>query len=804
MKSRLRLLFPCPFSLNATRYTLALALLLFAPLIGALLAQDTACEKTCQDKVNGPCSGSTGKDFAQCLGNCMKACTPPPPLMDPGCADRTIHGKITCTILRPDVQVKEQKFDSSIRFAPGDIVNVAADGCVQTGGSFSTWKRYVNPSGDGILTMYHGLMEIPTAYPAGSGLIRIENFMGKLQTVMGDPNVPLSDLFLHLGYEDDNYSDNGYDNHDDGTHDQCALSNIGYPAALTVTIYRGVQPEPPQSRFNFDIMPNLVVHSVVTDHGVNTDPDHLGMDHNGLLLNPSWSWQQQPANKGNSPSGDMCHDFSTRDSVLGVPSLLLSPYFADCTDQTDENNVDVASGASAFLCGAIGKHVVETGSFPGHVNWFPVTMTGHASWGDHGDFFPFGDDDYTFNFFPNSPGKNLFLAGRDALHSEFDSDETIDNFKSKPWTDLRDAVDAADQAKAALATCSTRRICTPDQKAQYQSTIHGPAKFFDGTTVLTGMFGLDGEHDLKAELHPLFALATQLDSQSDMGDEVWLMFVRNRGDEGYCSSLLWDSGLEDYIVRLRWRKGAASVQVTQRDFEGSEGTSGPNFMIVPPGSKDDAGVYAIFHLGPAESKPYIDGAVHLSWSGVANVGESGTVSGSTSAPESTGIEARVSRPAATSTSAATKGTATQATAPKSTTAQTDATKATAAPELESADEIEQTLQAAESQLTDEQRKAIANARTPAVARQAAHPLPPGKIETVSSVPLSVRTVQVHSFKAGPATAKNDRDAAGIKALCAATKNAPPGLPADICSKAAQNQTPNESPAPPPGKPPGKN
>jgi hypothetical protein len=36
----------------------------------------------------------------------------------------------------------------------------------------------------------------------------------------------------------------------------------------------------------------------------------------------------------------------------------------------------------------------------------------------------------TSNFFPDSPDNSLLLAGRDAIHGEFDSDETMDNFNS--------------------------------------------------------------------------------------------------------------------------------------------------------------------------------------------------------------------------------------------------------------------------------------------------------------------------------------------------------------------------------------
>ena len=59
---------------------------------------------------------------------------------------------------------------------------------------------------------------------------------------------------------------------------------------------------------------------------------------------------------------------------------------------------------------------------------------------------------------------------------------------------------------------------------------------------------------MKSELHPLYAMALRRDAVSnDPSDEGWLMFVRNRGDEGFCSSQLWDSGFTDYTFRLPWR-----------------------------------------------------------------------------------------------------------------------------------------------------------------------------------------------------------------------------------------------------------
>jgi hypothetical protein len=189
----------------------------------------------------------------------------------------------------------------------------------------------------------------------------------------------------------------------------------------------------------------------------------------------------------------------------------MAPSFSDCTDQTDVNYVDLPIGINSDICdgrSGFGTGVViNFGSFVGHVNWFPVTFEGTAGWGDHN-----GDDDYSFTFFSDPGTVPPGVNGRTDLHVEFDSDETIANFTVKEWSDLKQAVDDGDKQLAGLR--------------------------FDGHTIVTGMFGLDGEHDLKSELHPLYAIATKLAHFDAPSDEVWLMFVRNRGDEGFCSSQL--------------------------------------------------------------------------------------------------------------------------------------------------------------------------------------------------------------------------------------------------------------------------
>lgn len=623
---------------------------------------------------------------------------PPFPSLDPRCSDRTATGKFDCTIYKPAVTKHETTYPNVV-FAPGDVLDITADGCVQRGGSGKTWARYVNPSGANTDHLYHGLIRIPTAPPAGGDLVRIQTVIGRPQTVTGE-GVPLSDLVLHLGYEDNRYEDNGYDDHDDGADQQCKLGGPGDggPAHVTITICRGVPCATAASRFDF----NVVSDSPYL-HG-------LPYDSNGLPYNPRWSWQLRPENQGQIPSTSLCHEFSERLTILGVPIPYIVPSLSDCTDQTDLNGVDTPVGLNADLCWTRKGGPFASGSFVGHVNWFPVTLEGQAYKIDS-EPFPLGDDDYTFTF-RSQDGDPLSVNSRPGLHIELDSKETIDHFQHEEWRNLAKAVDGGDKELN--------------------------IKLFTGHTIMTGLFGMDGEHGLKAELHPLFALATRRDSfENDPRDDVWLMFARNRGNEGFCSSRLWDAGFEDYTVRLPWLEGMTAVDVswTKTSFEGTDGTSGPIVAVLPPPAPD-AGVYVTFHLGPAAGSPFIDGALHLSWTGTPAL----------------------------------------------------ARKPVNAPPPEQPEEREETelvQRQTLDRLTPAQRQQLAKAHAAAAGpRRATHRLPPGTLRKLTAAPAVRRTGRLRAIDAGPATEKNARDKANLRALCDVTRNTATALPPTLCQAAA--------------------
>jgi hypothetical protein len=727
-----------------------------------------------------------GKFDCRCEG------TPIPlgPVFDKGCSDRHATGKFTCTIVQPVVIQPETEYPNVV-FAPGDYVDVQANGCVQTGGSGKTWKRYVNPDFDlqPNSTMYHGLISIPGTRDAGS-LVPIRSVTNRFLQVTGE-GAPLSQLYLHLGYGDTIYSDNSYDRHDDGSDDQCKtdISDpvTGGPAYVVITIYRSVPLDALSSPYDFDVVPNCGTLGNV--HSGPAPPcTTAGLDSNGLLYNPLWAFQLRHGAQ-TIPETLSCHNFSQQ----GAPDFAVSPFplaapdVHDCTDQADSSTIDVPNNnyPDRFVC-EWGEIISGVQSFSGHVNWFPVTMEGSIGWGGHQT-----DDDYDFTFTSDDPLNPFPLSvnGRKNLHVEFNSGETMDYFQQPEWLYLKRAVDASDLALNEYADCESAANtpnspqCTQAELKQLEATIAVPYTYFDGHTakgghtILTGMFGLDGEHLLKAELHPLLAMATRSDTiDNGPSDEAWLMFVRNQGTEGECSESIWYAGFEDYTFRLPWRTGMTTVDVNQSEstFEvPAPESSGPTVAFVRPPSPD-AGVYVTFHLGvPFENSvvyPYIDGVLHLIWGSAKSLPGNG--SNSFNMP----VHAAHSKPSpAGSPAKDVKGNGNEN------------------------DEVEQMIETALRKLPSNQRLEVMKARALAPPHLVESHISSGTgpVQELKHAPVQDKKIVAvrYATKAGPATDKIARDAAQMRALCAVTENAPPGLPPIVCNKNMLND------APAPTKPP---
>jgi hypothetical protein len=423
---------------------------------------------------------------------------------------------------RPNVKQRSTEY-RSITFRPGDTVTLDAGGCVQTGGTGKTWKRYVNPSGPNSDRLYHGLIWIPGAT---SGLVRVQGVMGRPLQVA--PGTAAAQSFLRLGYEDDKYSDNGYWGHDDGTEDQCKdnTPERGGPAHVTLTIRHAAQTVPDPAPFD-----------VVWDQ----------VDDNGIPLNPEWGFQK--THPGQFPGSGLCGP----------------PWLAPCTTQAPSTD-------TAFLCGS-------SGSLGGHANWGPATYEGPILWNSHST--PGTDDDYNIDII--TPGNAGYTENNTKdIHTEFDSDETIDHFRTQFWDAFHHAVDG-------------------DSTATPESMINN--KF----GIIIGLMGLDCAHSCGSEIHPVWAMAIHI--KDDPADDIWAMFIRNWGDEGFCGDEQHYLDLSNIVFRLPWRPGATRVLVKNANFLTNDTRcSGPGVTQSP-----GVGVGVSFGLPAPESQPRIHGELHLTW-----------------------------------------------------------------------------------------------------------------------------------------------------------------------------------------------
>jgi hypothetical protein len=192
-------------------------------------------------------------------------------------------------------------------------------------------------------------------------------------------------------------------------------------------------------------------------------------------------------------------------------------------------------------------------------------------------------------------------------HSEFNSDQTINYFHAWYWDMLHGAEDS-DGGKGGQR--------------------HGPwprtQPLFDKKdAIVMGLFGLDCAHACGSELHPVYAMALHV--QDSIEDDVWAVFVRNWGDEGYCSS-----GQEEvhpgqpftFAFRLR-RPGASAVTVISAaasDPAGQHATvfysdhGGPGAGWSGPVLVPGEGAVITFTLPPPVQRERINGMLHLKWS----------------------------------------------------------------------------------------------------------------------------------------------------------------------------------------------
>lgn len=505
--------------------------------------------------------------------------------------------------------VDQPQYDyPTVTFQPGDIVTVSAGGCVQTGGSGATWKRYVNPqganSGSEYPGLYHGTITIPGAFVNGQqvqgwSINRIIETTttgpGAAPVQIRAPVGPPRTLMLTLGYRDDadGYGDNGYWGHDNGNYDQCVLDRDGGNAHVHLTIRHGPpQPLPPVPPKPFDLASTTY-------------------DSSFTMANPSWGWQVQHNGTGrynvdcnqriNVPAPSWCASQVTYINPAPDPSWFsLSPwrkvknFFGLCGDP----NTSFPS-----------KEVV------GHLNWNEVTYTSASvrflDWS--GDLV--GDDDYNVAINANAPPAQSPTAGitpptaeGGAIKGEFDSNETIDNFDTNSWWHaFHRAVDQVFYTRHLVPINPVSAAEKRRAQAWLDQNINGHE------AVVTGVMGLDGVHgaDPGSEIHPVHVLALRANSTPSVDNDHWALFVRNWGNEGECSTRQENVDLTSMTVRIPPPPATPPgyvPNIISSDVQGHD-LAASVYDIWP----DQTGLYLTFHLKPAEAHSMAFGDLHVQW-----------------------------------------------------------------------------------------------------------------------------------------------------------------------------------------------
>jgi hypothetical protein len=250
---------------------------------------------------------------------------------------------------------------------------------------------------------------------------------------------------------------------------------------------------------------------------------------------------------------------------------------AGCT--TQNVTIDNPGFPDSAACGLLDSEV----GINGHVNWFDATYEGTLTWDEN-------SIDHDYNFYMES----LSPIGR--LHVEFNSDETIDNFQTPFWKTFHDG--SGSRPKGTVI----------------------------GFTVVAGLVGFDCEHDCRVEVHPVHAIAMRV--KEDRSDETWAIFVRNWGNEGFCSSQQHYLDLQggSFTFRLPWNTeilGNVTLGGATRFQANVAGVTGP--IVVPQKPNPSfapelrgGGLLVTFLLPPPESRAIVNGELHLQWTGPAN------------------------------------------------------------------------------------------------------------------------------------------------------------------------------------------
>lgn len=262
------------------------------------------------------------------------------------------------------------------------------------------------------------------------------------------------------------------------------------------------------------------------------------------------------------------------------------PNSSDCTAQTTWENLP--NIPKVFIC----MWSLEA-SLIGHINWVPVTYSGGLLWQEK-------TTDQDCNFGTKTAENRGLTRGSITAESgllglEFDSRETIRRMHTAPWAEIWTKLDTG---------ASNVEINALLQK----ETGNDRLPF----AVLIGLFGVDCEHDCHSELHPVYAIALQLNSSAS--DNVWGIFVRNWGNEGFCAHGQANLTLPNNEIKLL----LPHIGTTKPNVGDKTQFYTTDQLIQPPSisyisNASSAGVLVDFKLPDPSKKALAEFELHLIW-----------------------------------------------------------------------------------------------------------------------------------------------------------------------------------------------
>jgi hypothetical protein len=405
-----------------------------------------------------------------------------------------------------------------------------------------------------------------------------------------------------------------------------AYSNASVKGTPGIPVTGANPGQPPALHGAFELLPQLHTPASPQD------------DANCFLLNPQWGWQIDNPVVDGKLSLDNFPD--------SISSKVCNEDFSNCVGDNHPPQKDEPPKLLCPMCSFGQKNHLR---IHGHYNWFPATYTGTICFHN----FSYPDLDYTFSLKPdgragltrwNAPSEKdedkQKTCGPDGhqlcipqvFHVEFDSRETVERFRTKDWTDFR----------ADASPCNVVQIksCNQD-KARKQIQLK--------RAVVIGLVGLDSVHNIYSELHPVYAIAIEMNPgtrapNGTIKNNTWLIFARNDGYEGACSvsshplvkspdSL---TPLENLKLLIPPPQGMAvngasyadntrfysnnskcpSISYVEKLFQAKSDTS-PDYTV------NNQGVLVDFDLSPCQDNgsavnssdctPLIEGVLHLDW-----------------------------------------------------------------------------------------------------------------------------------------------------------------------------------------------